>query len=213
MVTLTVAQDISAIADDKEVGEAFKQNFISYMHILSSKNNWTLGNYISAVKYISYKLLGHTDEEAYKHTFPKKYKEFIDRKVPKYQISRYIASYKHNKLVMQIFEQTIIPSYILNAPLHQEALNVLAEIMKNPKASFIAKVRAAEVILNDTRLPETHKIQLQVTGEEVDAIKELRKATEDLAKTQLKALKMGTPLAEIAEQNIIEGEIEVVPNA
>jgi hypothetical protein len=210
MATLGFAEEVAAIASNQEIGDAFKENFVSYAHIISGRKGWTLDHYLNAVKFISYKLLGHTDREAWIHTFPQRYKNFLAQGQTELDISRHTHSYKQNKLVMQLFEQTIIPSHILNQPLHQDAINILAEIMTNTKYSGMVRVKAAEALLQYTKPPETHKIKLEVTGEEMDAITELRKATEELAKTQLKALKKGLPLKEIAEQNIIEAEIEEV---
>jgi hypothetical protein len=208
---LKCAEEIVSIASDKEVGEAFRENFISYTYILTKGKNWSVKQYINAVKFISYKLLGRSDIDAWSFTFPERYQKFIDDGLTRQQIAVYANSFKQSKLVMKIFEQTIIPSYILNAPLHQDAINVLADIMNNTKYTGMTRVKAAEVILNYTKPPETHKVKLEISNEDVNALNDLRKATEELAKEQLKALKTGLSLTEIAEQNIIDAEIEELP--
>ena len=96
--------------------------------------------------------------------------------------------YNKNKLVMQIYEQTIVPTYVLNAPLHQEALNELAKMIKDPSVRGMTKVKACEAILQYTKQPDVVKGELSIDIGQQDTIAELREVTEQLANTFKKSL-------------------------
>lgn len=164
---------------------------------------------MNAVRYVSYKLMGYSDIDAYIITFPERYQKLIDAGVSRNDASPYVSAYKKNALVVKIFEKTIVPSHVLNAPLHQEALNQLADIMINSR-SDMARVQAASGLLANTKPPEAIKIELDVAIDNKDAIADLRKATEELAVAQLDSIKGGKAVKAIAESTIIDAEIEVL---
>ena len=121
-------------------------------------------------------------------------------------MTAYSNQYKSSKLVTAIYEQTLVPSYILNAPLHQKALNELSKIMVSSR-SDIARVNAANSILQHTKAPEEAKLKIDIGVDNTDAIAELRKATEELSMAQLNSIKAGQAVKEIAESTIIDAEI------
>ena len=104
-------------------------------------------------------------------------------------MSPYVTAYKKNKLVNAVFEQTIVPSHVLNAPMYQEALNELAYIMMKGK-SEMAKVQAATSILTHTKAPETTKIELDIAVG-TSALDDLNDQLTAVAGAQLKMLKGG----------------------
>lgn len=57
--------------------------------------------------------------------------------------SSYISAYHKSKLVNLIFEQTLIPIHILNAPLLQQAINVQAELMLTANSEKVRSDAAA----------------------------------------------------------------------
>lgn len=97
----------------------------------------------------------------------------------------------------------------MNAPLYQEALNVQAELMRNARSE---KVRsdAANSILNQLKINEAKKIQLDIGIKENDAIAELKATTLELVAQQramIESRVMNTK--EIAHSKlIIEGELD-----
>lgn len=191
--------------NDPKLVESFKENLLSYTGVLKD-GKYKLEDYVYAVKYVSYKLLGSSDIDAYAITFPDRYQRLTDEGLDRNGISPYAAAYKKNKLVNAIIEQTLVPSHVLNAPLHQEALNELAYIMVNGK-SEMARVNAATAIIAATKQPEKTKIELDISVNNKDAINELRRATEELAMAQMNSIKAGVGVKEIAESRIVEAEI------
>ena len=113
--------------------------------------------------------------------------------------------YNKNQLVVQIYEQTIVPTHILNAPLHQEALNTLADMIRDDSVRGMTKVKACEAILQHTKQPEIIKGELTIGIEQSDTINDLREVTENLAETYKRMLETkGMSLKEVAEANIID---------
>lgn len=204
LVTQEFVDKIVASVADSEVAEQFKENFITYINVLS-KGKYKMEDYISAVKYISFKLLGYSNIKAYAATFPERYQRLKDE--GQQQIEAFVSMYARGKLVNQIYEQTMVPTYVLNAPLHQEALNELAMMIKDPDVRGMTKVKACEAILQHTKQPEVVKGELTIGIEQSDTINDLREIVENLADTHKVLLeRKGMTLKQIAETNIIDAE-------
>lgn len=204
MITQDYLDRIEASVTNSEVAEQFKENFVTYLNVLS-KGKYKMDDYISAVKYVSYKLLGYSNIKAYAATFPDRYQRLKDE--GQQQIEAFVSMYARGKLVNQIFEQTMVPTYVLNAPLHQEALNELAMMIKDPDVRGMTKVKACEAILQHTKQPEVVKGELTIGIEQSDTINDLREIVENLADTHKVLLeRKGMTLKEIAEGNIIDAD-------
>lgn len=204
MITQDFLDKIVASVTNSEVAEQFKENFVTYLNVLS-KGKYKMDDYISAVKYVSYKLLGYSNIKAYAATFPDRYQRLKDE--GQQQIEAFVSMYARGKLVNQIFEQTMVPTYVLNAPLHQEALNELAMMIKDPDVRGMTKVKACEAILQHTKQPEVVKGELTIGIEQSDTINDLREIVENLADTHKVLLeRKGMTLKQIAETNIIDAE-------
>mgnify|MGYP003589409439 CR=1 FL=1 len=204
MITQDYLDRIEASVTDSDVAEQFKENFITYLNVLS-KGKYKMDDYISAVKYISYKLLGYSNIKAYAATFPDRYQRLKDE--GQQQIEAFVSMYARGKLVNQIFEQTLVPTYVLNAPLHQEALNELAMMIKDPDVRGMTKVKACEAILQHTKQPEVVKGELTIGIEQSDTINDLREVVENLANTHKVLLeRKGMSLKQIAETNVIDAD-------
>ena len=202
MITQDFLDKIEASVTNSEVAEQFKENFVTYLNVLS-KGKYKMDDYISAVKYVSYKLLGYSNIKAYAATFPDRYQRLKDE--GQQQIEAFVSMYARGKLVNQIFEQTMVPTYVLNAPLHQEALNELAMMIKDPDVRGMTKVKACEAILQHTKQPEVVKGELTIGIEQSDTINDLREITENLADTYKEMLeKKGMRLKDVAEANIVD---------
>lgn len=204
LITQDFVDRIAASVADTEVAEQFKENFITYINVLS-KGRYKMEDYVSAVKYISFKLLGYSNIKAYAATFPERYQRLKDE--GQQQIEAFVSMYARGKLVNQIYEQTMVPTYVLNAPLHQEALNELAMMIKDPDVRGMAKVKACEAILQYTKQPEVVKGELTIGIEQSDTINDLREVVENLANTHKVLLeRKGMSLKQIAETNVIDAD-------
>jgi hypothetical protein len=182
--------------------ESYRENLLSYTKVMAD-GRFKVDSYIHAVKYVSHKLMGCTNIEAYIKTFPDKYARFVQQGVQAKDIASYVTAYNKSKLVNLIFEQTLIPSYVLNQDLYQKALNVQAELMVN---SHSDKVRcdAANSLLTHLKMPETQKVELEIGVKEDSSIGALRQATLELARQQRLAMEAGQMSAqEVAHTKIV----------
>ena len=202
LITQEFLDKLEASVSDSLVAEQFKENFVTYLNVLS-KGKYKMEDYINAVKYVSFKLLGYSNINAYIATFPERYERL--KTEGQTQIEAFVSMYNKNKLVMQIYEQTIVPSYVLNAPMHQQALNTLAAMIVDDDVRGMTKVKACEAILQYTKQPDVVKGELTIGIEQSDTINDLREITENLADTYRMMLeKKGMRLKDVAEANIID---------
>lgn len=201
-VNQSLIDQINLVLADPDHFEEYRDNLLSYTSVLST-GKFKMLNYVSAVKYVSHKLRGSTNIEAYVKTFPDKYQDFLTRGVSSSDIASYITAYNKSILVNKIYEQTLIPTHILNADLFQKAINVQAELMLTAKSE---KVRsdAANSLMTQLRPPEVKKVELDIGLKQDNSIQQLRDATSKLAQAQQQAAKDGVMSAkDIADSKIV----------
>lgn len=218
VITSQMVDTINAFSEDDNdaFGSAYRENFVSYLSILKD-GDYKIEDYRLAVKYISYKLMDFPNIDAYQLTFPdrydalmKKHKDYgTEEEIRADKISSYVSMYNKNKLVNKILDQTLVPNYIINAPLYQQALNVQAHLMMNSKSDMV-KTTAANSLLTHLKPPEALKMELSIGMKESDAIADLRQVTQELAKQQLLGIQSGASTAKDAAQShiFIEAELD-----
>jgi len=180
---------VNITLSDPDMYEAYRDNLLSYTRVMAD-GRFKVSEYINAVKYVSHKLMGATNIEAYSKTFPDKIHRFAASGVSSKDVASYVTAYNKSKLVNLIFEQTLIPSYVLNQDLYQKALNVQADLMVNAKSE---KVRsdAANSLLTHLKMPDTQKVELEIGIKEDSSIAALRATTLELARQQRLMLEAG----------------------
>lgn len=202
---------INATLSNPEEYVHYRDNLISYTKVMQD-GKFKIESYIDAVKYVSHKLMGCTNIEAYMKTFPAKYQYFVSTGVTAKDIASYVTAYNKGKLVNLIFEQTLIPVHVLNQDLYQKALNVQADLMMNAQSEKV-RTEAANSLLTQLRPPETKKVELDIAVKENDAIALLRETTMQLAEQQRLAIASGSISAQdAAHQKLVidMGEAEQV---
>ncbi len=191
---------------DPEFREHYRENLVSYTSVLNG-SKWTMDQYVDAVRYVSYKLMGDTNVKAYARTFATKFAHFKQTGVEDKTIARYVTAYNKSKLVNAIWEQTAIPFHVFNQDHRQRALMVQIELMTTANSE---KVRsdAANSVLTHLKPPETAKIELDVVQKDSSEITDLRKAVQDLVTLQRDTITSGSMNAkEIAHSRlIVDGE-------
>lgn len=208
LITQEFLDKVEGMAGNSALGEAFKENFITYLGVMNS-GKYKMDDYINAVKYVSHKLLGRSNIDAYAATFPERFQRLKDE--GQTQIDAFCSMYNKNKLVMQIYEQTIVPTHVLNAPLHQEALTELARMIRDPKVTGMVKVKACEAVLAATKAPEIIDHKLTIGMEQQETIADLRAVTEELAGAFRLAIEHKTKsLRDVAEARIVDAEYEEI---
>lgn len=206
----SLVDTINNTITDPFMREAYRDNLISYTGVLK-EGRFTVESYLDAVRYISFKLRGDKNQIAYVKTFPDRYQNMLDMGHDAKEINRNVSAYNKNKLVNLIFEQSMIPTHVMNADIYQDAINVQANLMNDPDVSAKVRTDAANSLLTHLKKPET-KLELDITVKEDSSIKELNDATRALVAQQREMLMKGvTTATQVAHSKlIIEGEAEIV---
>ena len=203
-VSQELIDQVNATLSDPEVFEAYRDNLLSYTRVMAD-GRFKVSEYINAVRYVSHKLMGCTNIEAYTKTFPDKYQRFMAQGVVAKDIASYVTAYNKSKLVNLIFEQTLIPSYVLNQDLYQKALNVQAELMVSARSEKV-RADAANSLLTHLKMPEKQKVELEIGIKEDSSIGALRLATLELARQQRLAMEAG----QMSAQDVAHSKLQIV---
>ena len=202
-----IRQAFNACLEDPNTREAMSQNLIGYTDIIS-QGKFKLEQYISAVRYCTYKAMGNTNILAYKKTFPERYTHYEEAGMPSKDINSLVSAYNKSKLVTLIYQAMMVPTYILNQDVFQEAINVQRELMLDPTVKPLVRSQAAKALMDTLKPPEVKQMELAVQVKESETVLELRKTTTELAKAQLRALQQGGNLEDMINAPIVEGEYE-----
>lgn len=199
---------MNSLVSEPEARHVFRDNLVSYAHVLADPN-MKLPTYIDAVKYVSFKLLNYTNQEAWVATFPERHQRLIDDNKDANFLRSTVACYHRNKIVNQIMEQTMVPTWVLNQDMYQKALNTQLELMTSGSVSDKVRTEAANSLLSHLKQPEATKLTLDVNVKQDDSIRELRDATMELARVQRLNIESGIQSADdVAKSKIIPGESE-----
>lgn len=196
---------INSTLNDPDMYDTYRDNLLSYTKVMQ-EGKFKVTSYIDAVKYVSHKLMGKTNTDAFAATFPQKIQRWAQQGVASKDQASYITAYNKSKLVNLIMEQTLIPTWVLNQDMFQKALNVQAELMMTASSE---KVRsdAANSLLTHLKAPETKKMELEVKQSEDSSIAALRQSTMELVKAQQEMIRSGAMNAQdVAHSRVIEGE-------
>lgn len=203
-VNQELIDSINTTLSDPEMFEAYRENLLSYTKVMAD-GRFKVQEYTNAVRYVSHKLMGCTNIEAYTKTFPDKYARFVAQGVVAKDIASYVTAYNKSKLVNLIFEQTLIPSYVLNQDLYQKALNVQADLMVNANSEKV-RTDAANSLLSHLKMPEVHKVELDIAVKEDSSIAALRQATLELARHQRDSIGAG----QMNAQEVAHSKLQVI---
>jgi hypothetical protein len=202
--------DINELIENTPLRENFRDNLLSFARVLQDGNT-KLKDYINAVKYVSYKLMGDSNIAAYTKCFPERYQRMLDEGYDSKTISAHVTGFHKRKIVTKLLEQAMVPTWLLNQDLYQKALNVSADLMMNAKSEKV-RADAANNLLTQLKAPEAAKVELDITVKENDAIAALRKSTMELVEQQKKMIESGRMTAhDVANSDlIVEADYEEI---
>ena len=208
-ITQDQVDKVNTLLTDPVLQETYRDNVLSYVNVLQD-GRFKIETYLDAVRYVSFKLAGDSNLQAYSKTFPDKIADWNARNLAQKDINSMVSSYNKNKLVNLIFEQTLVPTHILNADIYQRAINTQAELMSYAKSEKV-RTDAANSLLHHLKPPETKKIELDITKKEDSAIDELRNTTMELVAQQKRMIAAGMSNAkDVAESRLINEKGEVI---
>lgn len=195
---------INTLVQDPREAEMIRENFISYAHVLRD-GKYRTTDYVHAVAYVSYKLMGLSNLDAYMKTFPQRYSRMMTDGLSSKEIASFVAAYNKNQLVNKILEQTLVPVWVLNQDLYQKALRVQADLMQNSHSDMV-RTTAANSILQHLTKPKEVAGKLTVNINENSGMQEIKNLLSDLANKQIAHIQNGGSAREIAAQRIIDVE-------
>ena len=206
--TQELADKVNSLTTDPEYARTIRENVISYTGILK-EGRFKIEDYLHAVAYVSYKLMGYNNQESYKRVFSSRYATLVANGADDKAISAYVAAFNKGKLVNLILEQTLVPTWVLNQDVYQKAINTQAELMIYAKSE---KVRsdAANSILTHLKRPEKTQVELSIGDAESSGMRELKDMLGHLAQRQQEMITSGVNTREIAHQKLMTGSIEGV---
>ena len=202
-VTDSIVERFNEVLNDPIAREAIADNLLGFTNVIS-QGKFKLESYLYAVKYVTYKSMGDTNIQAYRKTFPQRVQDLIDKGTPDKDINSMVSAYNKSKLVTLLFESMMIPTYILNQDAFQEAINVQRKLMLDPTVKPLVRCQAAKALMDTLKPPEVKQMELAVSVKETDTVTELRKATTELAKAQIDALRKGGSLEAILNSKIVQ---------
>ena len=199
--TQELADKIDAITTDPLFANSIKENFVTYTHVLQ-EGKYKMEDYLNAVAYVSFKLMGYTNQEAYFKTFPNRYANLLAQGKEEKTISSYVRAFHKGKLVNKIMEQSIIPSWVLNQDAYQEAINKNVQLMRTAKSEKVQAL-AADSLLRHLSKPEVNEGPLiNIDMREGSGLDELKSAISSLAQKQKELIQSGVSTKDIVEQKI-----------
>ena len=195
---------INNIISDPIMAEQVRTNFISYTKVLQD-GRFKTEDYLHAVTYVSFKLMGMSNQDAYFRTFPQRHAALVAKGADPKDISAYVSAFNKGKLVNLILEQTLVPTWILNQEVYQKAINVQAGLMMNANSEMV-RMQAANSILTHLAKPKEAGPLINIDMTENAGMKELRDMLSQVAKKQVEAIESGVTTKDIAGQRIIENQ-------
>ena len=203
--TQAMADLLNNVSTDPDFAQQVRDNFISYSSVLRD-GKYKTEDYINAVTYVSYKLMGHSNQDAYFKTFPARYATLLAKGTSSKDIAAYVSAYNKGKMVNAIMEQTLVPTWVLNQHMYQEALNVQADLMANSKSDKV-RCDAANSILTHLAKPKEAGPLINIDLRETSGMNELRETLAAMAKQQQELIGSGVSSREIASQRIMNAEV------
>lgn len=183
-VTQDMVNQLNALSKDPEEARYMRENFISFSQVLM-EGKFRLGDYVQAVMYVSYKVMGKTNIDAYKLVFPDRYAAMVAAGKPQKDIASMITAYNKGTLVTKITERAIIPTWILNQDMFQAALQTQFDLMTDTQVSDKVRCEAANSLLTHLKKPEVHKSELKIDIAVNDGMAALEKQLRELSQQQL----------------------------
>lgn len=198
-----LADMINQISADPLIAEQIKDNFLSYTSVLK-EGKFKVEDYLNAVAYCSYKLMGDSNQDAYFKTFPQRYANLVAAgRTPK-EISAYVSAYAKGQLVNKIMEQSLVPSWVLNQHMYQAALNTQFKLMTDEDVSPKVRSDAADSLLTHLAKPKEAGPLINIDMGETSGMNELKDALARMAQQQQTLINAGISTKEIAAQDIVD---------
>ena len=197
---------INQMVKDPDMADLYKKNIVTYADVLQD-GRFKLVDYFNAVLFVSYKMMGMSSMAAYQKVFPTRCADMVARNISQKDMQSYASTYNKNKLVTLIYEQTLIPDYIMYASVRHRAIAAQANLLSSQNEHVVQK--AADSLMNHLKAPETAKMTIDIGTKDAGVLSDLSQALAKLSSMQHSAISGGFLNArDIAHEVIIEGELD-----
>ena len=193
---------LNEIPIDPIYAENIRENFISYTSVLIN-SKYKMEDYMNAVAYVTFRLAGFNNQEAYIRTFPERYARLVAEGKSSKEISSYVAMYNKGQLVQKIMEQTMIPVWLMNQDIMQKAINKQVELMDGAKSEMVQH-QAAKALMEILKKPEAKEVNVNLGAVEDKGLEALTQLMNGLANKQQEMISKGMGTRDIAHQKLID---------
>lgn len=201
-VTPQFVDKLNNIAADPMVAEEFERNFVSYSKVLL-EGKFKTTDYMNAIAYVTYKLLGNSNQDAYKLAFPDRHRDMVAKGYDAKKISSFVSNYHKGQLVSAILQQTIVPAFVLHQSKFHDAINTQHAIAMDDTALNKDRVAAADSLIKALTPPQAKEVNINLGVQESSGMKELHALLTDTARKQKEFIEQGGDVKSIAEQGLI----------
>ena len=201
-VTQQMVDHLNMIGQDPLLLENLRDNFVSYTSVLQD-GRYKAEDYVTAVTYCTFKLMGMSNQDAYMHTFPNRHATLVAAGKTKKEISAYVAAYSKGKLVQAILEQAVIPVWLYNQDVYQKAINVQAKLMITAESELV-RTQAANSLLTHLAKPKDAVPLINIDMRPSSGMTELQDMLAALAEKQVNLINQGMTAKDIAAQRLVE---------
>lgn len=205
-VTPSLMSILKEIEADPDSVESIRENFLTYSHVLK-EGKYKTEDYINAVRYVSFKNMGLSNQDSYMKTFPTRYQALLARGATLKDISAYVSAYHKGKLVNKIMEQAMIPVHVLFQDVFHQAILKQAHLM-NSAASELVQTQAANSLLTHLAKPKELAAKLSIEVGESNALTELSAAMTKMAGMQQEMIRQGVSTKKVAAMDIVDAEVK-----
>lgn len=181
---------------ESDGADLVRENWLTHANVLR-EGTYSMEQYTTAVKYVSLKQLGHTNQQAYSIALSDRYQEMTAKGYDDQRISSHVAAYHKGNLVQKLLAQSTVPFYLLYQDEAHKAIATLVDVMTSEKSSQKTKAEAAGTLLTHVKRPESAKIELEVSHKQ-DGMQELSVMMRELASRQLAAIQAGGSVKTVA---------------
>lgn len=203
--TQSLVDTLNNVSTDPEMAEAMRENFLSYTKVLA-EGRFKVEDYLNAVKYVSFKLMGYSNKDSYFRTFPARHQQLVATGADEKTISAYVSMYAKGKLVNLIMEQAIVPSWVLNQDKYQKAINRLSSLMMTARSEMV-QVTAANALVTHLTKPKEVGPSVNINIGENSGMNELKATLAEMARKQRELIEGGVTTKDIAAQKIVDAEV------
>jgi len=203
-INQNIVDTINNVSTDIDYAREYRRNIITFIQVLK-EGKYSFEEYINAVKYCTYKILGDKNIEAYSKAFPDRYQEMIKKGLNREDIHSRVGSYNKGKLVCSIMEKMIIPVEILYRDFFDDAAVKLHELMYTARSEMVQYQSAKSIIENFK--PTKEKIEIDMTiKESEDVSKKYDQALEFAAKKMQQMISKGMNVKDVTNIKLTKKE-------